>query len=384
VIADTLDLAAASQEMWDAVVLGAGPAGAVAAHGLAAQGVRVLLVDARSFPRSKVCGGCLNRRSLAVLDQAGLRDRIDALAPVPLNEFRLGSRGRTLSLELPGGLAVSRYAMDAALVAAAIEAGSQFLSETRGEVGAVHDDHRDVELIRHGEPASVRTRIVVVATGLATRSLPGIEGFVSREARGSRIGVEATLPDFPAEYGPGIIFMAVGRSGYVGLTRVEDGRLNVAAAVDKSALREHKQPSAACTAILKQAGFPVSAGMRDVEWHGTIGLTRRPTRRADERLFLVGDAAGYIEPFTGEGMAWALSSGQEVVSFVCEGLRGWRGAIAQSWEERYRRLIESRQWLCRTLAAGLRHPSFIRSMFPLVSRFPSLANPVIRRLNQEL
>jgi flavin-dependent dehydrogenase len=210
-----------------------------------------------------------------------------------------------------------------------------------------------------------------------------VDGFRSEESASSRIGVESMLDDFPDEYEPGVIFMAVGRSGYVGLTRVENGRLNVAAAVDRDAIRRTGRPAAVCEEILNEAGFPVSPGMREADWHGTIGLTRRSTRRAGERLFLVGDAAGYVEPFTGEGMAWALSGGLGVIPFVCEGVAGWRDELVGDWEHRFRRLVDGRQWLCRALAVGLRRPYLVRSIIPLLSHCPWLARPVIRRLNQE-
>jgi flavin-dependent dehydrogenase len=329
--------------------------------------------------------------------------RIEALAPIPLHQFRLASHGRQLPLALPGGVAVSRAAMDAALVEAAVSAGAQFLPESVAEVGelrsvdGVADPHRTsliahpsspfagrtVSLDSHGRRVRAAARVVVVASGLGSRCLAWVEGFRSEESPSSRIGVEAMLDDFPAEYEPGVIFMAVGRSGYVGLTRVEDGRLNVAAAVDRYAIRKAGRPAAVCEEILIEAGFPVSPGMREADWQGTIGLTRRSTRRAGERLFLVGDAAGYVEPFTGEGMAWALSSGLGVIPFVCEGVAGWRDELARDWEHRFRRLVDSRQWLCRALAVGLRRTYLVRSIIPLLSHCPWLARPVIRRLNQE-
>lgn len=405
----TLSLADAAARTWDAFVIGAGPAGATAAKGIADRGLSVLLVDSRPFPRSKVCGGCLNQHSLSVLRSAGTLGRVEALAPIPLHEFRLASRGRKLPLALPGGLAVSRAAMDAVLVEAAIRSGAHFLPETVADVGeltmedggskmdsAAHPSSildppsssrithgRSVNLDSHGSHVAASARVVVVAAGLGSRCLARVDGIRSEESPSSRIGVEAMLSDFPGDYEPGVIFMAVGRNGYVGLTRVEDGRLNVAAAVDRDAMRKAGRPAAVCEEILDESGFPVSSGMRAADWHGTIGLTRRSTRRAGERLFLVGDAAGYVEPFTGEGMAWALSSGLGVVPYVCEGVAGWRDELARDWEHRFRQLVDSRQWLCRALAVGLRRTYLVRTLIPLLSHCPWLARPVIRRLNQE-
>ena len=87
---------AAATDLYDAVVIGAGPAGGIAALGLARAGQRVLLVDKQRFPRAKVCGCCLNASALAVLREAGLGERLDTLAP-PLVDclvMRSGRRGR--------------------------------------------------------------------------------------------------------------------------------------------------------------------------------------------------------------------------------------------------------------------------------------------------
>lgn len=377
----TLSLPDAAARNWDVVVVGAGPAGCLCATALARAGCSVLLVESRAFPRSKVCGGCLNERSLAALSAAGLRSAVDALQPVPLSGFRLAAGGRQVSLALPGGVAVSRRGMDAALARAAIEAGAEFLQETTAGVDDATETGRKVTLDGHGQRQVILPRIVVAASGLGSRAFSRLPDFRSVESPRSRIGVEATIADFPDEYEPGIIFMAVGRRGYVGLTRVEDGRLNIAAAVDADGLRDAGGPDRACLAILDEAGFPVAPEMARADWHGTIKLTRRTTRRSAERLFLIGDAAGYIEPFTGEGMAWALTSGLAVVPLVRRGLDTWESRLTADWERTYHSIIERRQWVCRALAAGLRRTALVRAAVPVLSSMPWLARPVIRSLN---
>ncbi len=378
----TLSLDDAAGRTWDAVVVGAGPAGSVCAKELADSGLTVLLVESRAFPRSKVCGGCLNENSLAALSAAGLRGAIESLNPVPLQSFRLAAGGRQVSLGLPGGVAVSRWGMDAALAEAAVGAGAGFLQETTAIVGEVAGEGREVTLDQHGESRTVRARVVVAASGLGGKAFSQLRSLKSVESPASRIGVEATVSDFPEEYEPGVIFMAVGKRGYVGLTRVEDGRLNIAAAIDSVGLREAGGPDRACIGILEEAGFPIAPEMADADWHGTIKLTRRTAQRGAERLFLIGDAAGYIEPFTGEGMAWALNSGLAVAPLVRQGISGWSRQLTSDWERRYHSIIEKRQWICRALAAGLRRTSLVRVAVPVLSSMPWLARPVIRRLNQ--
>lgn len=88
-------------ETWDAVVVGAGPAGSVTARELARRGRRVLLVDKATFPRAKVCGCCLNRASLAALDAVGLGDLPARLGAVPLDRVKLAAGRATVELNLP-------------------------------------------------------------------------------------------------------------------------------------------------------------------------------------------------------------------------------------------------------------------------------------------
>jgi flavin-dependent dehydrogenase len=382
VIHATITAAACADRTWDVVIIGAGPAGGVLAKCLVDRGRSVLLVDSKNFPRSKVCGGCLNQNALAALDAAGLRPAIEALHPVPLTEFELAAGGRSVPVALPGGVALSRWGMDAAILEAAIASGAQFLPETPAFVEDISGDTRGVRLETTGGPVQIASRIVVAASGLSGRSIAHLPGFTSTEQPASRIGVEATLDDFPAGYRPGVIFMAAGRTGYVGLTRVEDDRLNVAAAVDAAAVRDAGSPGAACLAILREAGFPASAEMLQAEWRGTAKLTRCTSRQAAERLFVVGDAAGYVEPFTGEGMAWAMTGAVDLAAIVERGVTTWNPELIAAWEQRYRQLVVRRQWVCRSLAFGLRRPRLVRAAVPILKRLPWLARPIVHQLNR--
>ena len=124
----------------------------------------------------------------------------------------------------------------------------------------------------------------------------------------SRLGASCVVSTFPMSYREGVIFMAVGRGGYVGLTRVGDGHLNVACAFDPPLIRARGTPAAAASWVLAEAGFPEVPSLSGASWLGTLPLSRRTGPVAAERVFLIGDATGYVEPFTGEGMSWALSA----------------------------------------------------------------------------
>ena len=111
---------------WDAIVIGAGPAGAVTARQLAAAGRKTLLVDRQIFPRGKVCGGYLNGQALSVLASAGLGDALNEARPAQLHRFVLLAGRRRADLDLPSGVSINRADFDAALARAAVKAGACF------------------------------------------------------------------------------------------------------------------------------------------------------------------------------------------------------------------------------------------------------------------
>lgn len=90
------------QEEWDISVIGAGPAGSLAAYELAKRGCSVLLIDKSSFPRTKVCGSCLNLRTLSLLEQVGIRDVPSRLQAPPIQNFQFAASGKSISLAFSG------------------------------------------------------------------------------------------------------------------------------------------------------------------------------------------------------------------------------------------------------------------------------------------
>jgi flavin-dependent dehydrogenase len=362
-------------------VIGAGPAGALAAHELAAGGVRVLLVERRAFPRAKVCGGCLNGHALDVLRSAGLGSLVARSGGVALDGFELRYRGRRIRIALPIGFALSRARFDADLVATAIGSGARFLPETEALVGGLGNGTRRVHLDRRGETRDVSARVVLAAPGLCNLRLPPGSASRVRIVPGSRIGTGCLVPGAPAFYGEGTIFMAVGRDGYVGLVRLEDGTLNVATALQPEHLRRHGSPGASAAGILAESGFPAIPTLESVRWLGTARLTRQTRPLAEDRLFLLGDAAGYVEPFTGEGIAWALASGRAIAPLALRGIEGWDPGLARDWDGLHRRLVRRRQLVCRAATAALHRPWLARLGFELFSRMPTAFGRVLKVVN---
>jgi flavin-dependent dehydrogenase len=353
----------------------------MAARELARGGARVLLVEKENFPREKVCGGCLNGQALAVLQRSGLESLPNRSGGVPLRTFRLGVHGREFRLTLPPSIAVPRGPFDAELVRAAAESGVLILPRTDARVDAPRGASRRVRLRCGRDVRIVEARVVLVATGLGRSCMAADCGPVIRIARSSKIGIGTFVDHAPPEYESGTIHMAVSNAGYVGLVRIGDGRLHVAGAIRTEALSADGGPGAAAGRILGQAGFAPVTGLRSTRWRGTTGLTRRTSPIAEERLFILGDAAGYIEPFTGEGIAWALAAGQAIGPLALRAIERWEPRSPREWEQLHARVVRRRQIACRAAAVALRHPRLVRVAIEALSRLPACATRLVDHLN---
>ena len=378
-IESTVSPEEAGRREWPVVVIGAGPAGSIAAREVARRGEQVLLVDRSPFPRSKVCGCCLNGSALATLREVGLGGIPARLGAVPLHRVVLATGGRQATVPLAGGVALSRSALDAALVREAIAAGAALLTPATVNRVRSSDSHAIELNVRPdaGPEVIIRARVVIAADGLAGR----VTSSGSVKAT-SRIGAGAILTDGPCEFTAGTIFMAVGRGGYVGLVRLEDGRLDVAAAFDPAHVRASGGPGSAAVRVLDSAGFPAIDGLTEASWRGTPPLTRDRPQVAGDRCLAVGDAAGYVEPFTGEGIAWALASGVAAAPVAVRGAAAWTDSLAREWTATHARLVRSQQGVCRVAAMVLRSPLLCGLAVRVLSVVPALSRPVVAHLDR--
>lgn len=387
-IDSTISPGAASQGTWDVIVMGAGPAGSVAAYGCARLGAKVLLVDKASFPRPKVCGCCLSDAAVRSLDQMQLGDVIAASGAHRLTALQLCASGRSASLPLPGGVAISRDLFDVSLINRAIDAGVSFMPSCAADVAACDETSRRVWLDPANEDRrySANARVVVVATGLRTQ-LPGnLSHLAADVVESACIGVSTHVDrdNSPAAYEPGVIYMACGRDAYVGLVRLEDDRLDVAAAVRPIVMREAGGCGGALSEILRDAGLPAVDALADARWQGTPKLTRRAQRVAGERVLLAGDAAGYVEPLTGEGMAWAIASGWAAARWAAAARESeaWDASLESAWQREHRRLFRRPQLRCRLITAAARRPWAVRGAVGALRALPRLGRPTVRLATQ--
>ena len=327
---------------FDTVVVGGGVAGSVAAVLLARAGQRVLLLEQRRRDRlgEKVCGCCLHRRGVAALERLGLMPTpgetgraelgIQSLQRVWLSRLSVArSVHRRVSLPLRHGVALRRSVLDGHLLDAAEAAGVEIRSGVRAR--------RRGDRVGVGDQ-TLEAAHVVWATGLAgARPVGPSGGGVSHRLH----GVGTILPDAATPHTPaflrGTVWLMGEASeqrggaaredgGYLGLVRLPGGGVDAAAAVPAQRARD---PTAWAARLLHAAGATeLAAAAGTIRWR-SVGPLRRCSRPdLPAGWVAAGDAAGYAEPLTGEGMAWAVASAERAAAVVLGGGGGacWRAA----------------------------------------------------------
>lgn len=382
----SISLDEARSHRWEALVIGAGPAGSAAAVVLARQGRRVLVVDRATFPRDKACGCCLAPAAVQVLGELGAGDLLDHHGAGHMRRLDLWMAGRRLEIPVSAGRICSRRALDAALLCEAIADGAAFLPDCIARVGRAEDRTRVVRLRCGEDAAEVRVPVVIAAGGLGfpinapAPDAARAERRWSRSHLGGAVIVAARGLDLPAQ----TVRMIVAERGYVGFARVEDGRVAVGGAFDAAHVRECGGLGPAAAQMLEEAGQDVPGEIGEARWLAVPHLTRRPLHPASQRVLAAGDAAGFVEPFTGEGITWAIRTGVSAALLAERVLRRrgapWSGAVEREWGRTHRRLVRTQQARCRLIAEALRHPGVRYACMVLGDWAPTLARRLIHSM----
>jgi len=367
----------------DVIVIGAGPAGALAAWLCAKRGLSTTLLDKATFPRNKICGGCLSGAGVRLLHDLQLDGVLERSNAVATRTVVLRTPGASARCPFPGYRIVARDRFDAELLDDAAQAGVNVRGGTN--VIAVRPGADHVMIItrsRHGESSS-RATAVIVAAGLGARLLDHEPSCARRTMPGARIGIGAMLPSTAASIDEATLMMSIGSCGYVGLVRLHDGRLDCAAALDPPGLRRAGGPSSCIAALLDRAGVSIDLPA-DVHWTGTPELTYRRSSFATRRTFIIGDAATYAEPLTGQGMTWAMTAACAVTPLVEAGVDAWTDDLIHSWNRTMRRCLLRRRMLCQVSSRLARSVRASTSLSRLLHRCPALARPLMRPLDRPI
>jgi len=340
----------------EAVVIGAGPAGAAASWALARRGARVTLTDRAPFPRTKVCGGCLAPGGAAALDRLGLGTEIPSLAHSPrISALDLRSGVAGVRFAIPEYRVIDRSRFDDEMVRAAIGLGVSFIPGARASVGP----DACVTIKDADGPHTLLPRVVIVADGLKGSALAGDDRFAWRVRAGSRVGLGAIASAMPGSVRTDAVTMLHARAGYLGVAPLGDGRAVLAAAADPAWIKSHAR-GGALAALIRRFGLDPDSFGDFGRPSGAPALTRRRARvEADGRVLLIGDATGYIEPFTGEGMSWALGHAEHTAPIALDAIAG--RARPGAWTRALQSTRRRRTAMCAVTAGVLRSERLTRA-----------------------
>jgi geranylgeranyl reductase family protein len=347
-------------EVVDVAIIGGGPAGSTCAALCAAVGLRTILLEREKFPREKVCGDCLNPACWPVLRRLNMADRVRVLPHGRLDavEF-IAIGGEQAHVDLPIGddseIAIKRSLFDHLLLDRAKELGADIRVETI------------VTAMR--KSASGNWKIDIVNEMITARVAVGADGRNSTVARlcnllprpaRERVALQSHI-DLPDNFGNRVVLQFL-PGGYSGQAPVSDSELNlclVAKPPDIEALK---------TWAMKEFVIPANH-----PWRTITPLTRAALSPAHDNLFLIGDAARVVEPFTGEGIYYALRSGELAAGAIARIIRGVdRQLILREFTHAHAAMYRGRLWINRLARAAVLSPR-IASLFVHAARIqPSL------------
>jgi flavin-dependent dehydrogenase len=367
-------------DSYDVLIAGGGPAGASAAIHLALAGARVLLAEQKKFPRAKLCGEFISPECLEHFERLGVMTRIEASKGALIDATLFYSRrGKTVSVpsewfnaESGRAVGLSRALMDAALLARAREVGVEVLEETQAtglllEEGSV----RGVYLRTKDTQARLyRVRVALDATGRTRALARQLEKDTgqSRHTKKRRAPLVAFKAHLEGARGADraceIYFY---RGGYGGLSRVENGLSNlcfIARARDVRACRsDPERVLREVVATNSRAAWTLQNARAQSEW---LSVSLESFGRCElvpvEGLLTVGDAAAFIDPFTGSGMLMALEGGELAGRVVAKHLDGLRqgqknfDALADDYRAAYGQKFNQRLRLCSLLRRAALFP----------------------------
>lgn len=377
------------------IVVGAGPGGSSTAWHLAKLGIDVVLLDRATFPRDKVCAEYLSPQASRILASMGAMDEVDASGPAHLTGMRVRAPN---GLEIHGsfvarhgyrafrdrGIAVRRSVLDGILVRRAQSAGAQLIERARvtDVVRAASGAVCGVSLIDcDGTQRELLAPLVIGADGL--RSVIGRRLGLTRISRiPRRIAFVAHFRNVAGVTEVGE--MHVERDGYVGIADVGHGVTNVALVVTaKTARSAATDPDAMLDEWLARHPHLADrfASAERIEAVRATGPFGSSTRRAwAHGAALVGDAADFFDPFTGEGVYSALRGGELLAPFAAEAAVAAHGPAGRALAEyeRMRRLEFRGKWLVEKLIGGtVAVPALINHAARALSRRKEMADLLV-------
>src|SRR6266516_1535537 len=295
-------------QIFDVAIIGGGPAGSSCASFCALAGLRALVLEREKFPREKVCGDCLNPSCWSVLERFGVSQQVRNLRQSRLDSVGfIAIDGNEVVVDLPIGddceFSLKRSLFDDLLLKRARDLGAH-VPEGTTVTALANSGNWKIETAG-GESFSART--LVGADG-RNSTVARLRNLLPRPKR-ERVALQAHIP-LPRNFGSRIVLQFL-PEGYSGQAPVNETELNLCLVGTPPTISRLRRWA--------EGHFEITA---DQSWRTITPLTRSPIPCAHENLFFIGDAARVVEPFTGEGIYYAMRSGELAAIAISKIIRG--------------------------------------------------------------
>jgi len=332
-------------EIFDVAIVGGGPAGSSCAAFCALTGLRTLVLERERFPREKVCGDCLNPSCWPVLERLGLAQQVLDLPHSKLTSVEfIAINGHKVIVDLPTGddceVSVKRSIFDDLLLRRACDVGVQVREGTIVTSLARQGDWK----IATAAGETVRARILIGADG-RNSTVARLRNLLPPPTR-ERVSLQAHIP-LPRNFGSRIVLQSL-REGYSGQAPVNEIELNLCLVGRPSTISKLRQWA--------QRHFEIPA---DQPWRTITPLTRTPVPCTHENLLFIGDAARVVEPFTGEGIYYAIRSGELAAAAIGKIIKNEDRQLAlREFARASAEMYRGRLWINRLARAAVLSPRF--------------------------
>ena len=363
------------------LVVGGGPAGAAAALLLAREGREVVLLEARTEGQGKVCGEFVSAEGVAVLRRLGVLDRLLSAGAVPISRVRIhAASGQAFDSSLPSaddciGLGASRCLLDETLLSAACASGVSVLRGARlTELSSTGGHGWVARAGRRGTVLTLRGRWLLGADGRNSRvaELSGLGGRFS--AAGVGLQLHTRRPSAP----PDCVELRLFAGGYAGLAAIEGNRWCLGALLDPREARRDPFRLLLDLLLPEPHGGEISEPHGQMLDHSAAYPVRMGTRRATSAgLILVGDAAGTVDPYSGQGIALALLGSEAAAEAALGCSKGLEGAAYRSYASFLRKEVGARLAVTALLRPLVGRQALAGRLVGSLSRHPGLGRRLV-------
>jgi geranylgeranyl reductase family protein len=347
-------------ERFDVAVIGGGPAGSVCAAFCAASGLRVVLIEREKFPREKVCGDCLNPECWPILRRLGIDQRVRASPHGALDWVEFISIGdRHVRIDLPRGeeaeIAVKRSAFDSVLLERAGKLGAEIREAST--LTSIEKSDGTWKLTTAETATAFRARVLVAADG-RNSTVARLLGLLPRFAK-ERVALQTHIP-LPSGFGNRVVLQLLA-GGYSGQAPVNDSELNLCLVGRPKSIRALRAWA------MQRFNLPSRQS-----WRTITPLTRSSLPPARENLLFVGDTARVVEPFTGEGIFYAMRSGELAVAAAKEMIRGNAAEAVRDYAAQHAAIYRGRLWINALARSAVVSSGLGSAFFQLARLQPAL------------